>query len=124
MGRYEISVSSSDHSAAYMTDPSGQHLPLTLEITSSEPIHRDVILARALSAIAGTAVKAGKPYAGAFVLLLPKDPAQRDAYRADQSNSDGSFRLARIPSGDYTLIALTDGTDVEYRDPKVAAVLA
>jgi hypothetical protein len=124
MGRYEVSVSSSDYSAGYLADPAGRHLPLTLEINSSEPIHRDVILTRAVSGIEGTVMQGDKPYVGAFVLLMPNGSAQREAYRADQSDSDGSFRLAKIPSGDYTLIALTDGADVEYRDPKFAAVLA
>jgi hypothetical protein len=124
MGRYEVSVSSADYAAAYLADPSGRHLPLTLEINSSEPVHRDVVLTRAVSAIEGTARLGDQPYVGAFVLLLPKDSAQRDAYRLDQSDSDGSFRLAKIPTGDYTLIALTDGADVEYRDQKIAAALA
>jgi hypothetical protein len=68
--------------------------------------------------------KAGVPQVGAFVLLMPKNPAQRWAYRVDQTDSDGSYCLATIPSGDYLLIALSSGADVAYRDAKVAATLA
>jgi hypothetical protein len=68
--------------------------------------------------------KAGMPEVGAFVLLMPKNGASRWAYRVDQTDSDGSFRLATIPAGDYFLIAMSDGTDVVYRDAKVAAALS
>jgi hypothetical protein len=54
---------------------------------------------------------------------MPKNPSQRWAYRVDQTDSDGSYRLATIPSGDYFLISLSDGAEVAYRDPKVAAIL-
>jgi hypothetical protein len=77
-----------------------------------------------VSAIEGTVEKAGVPQVGAFVLLMPKNPSERWAYRSDQTDSDGSFRLAAIPSGDYFLIALSEGVDVVYRDAKVAAILA
>jgi hypothetical protein len=54
---------------------------------------------------------------------MPKNPSQRWAYRVDQTDSDGSYRLATIPAGDYFLIALSDGTDVVYRHPKLATIL-
>lgn len=67
--------------------------------------------------------RSGAPYIGAFVLLMPKDSSQIWAYRRDQTDSDGSFRLATIPAGDYFLIAVTDGNDLVYRHPKGAQVL-
>jgi hypothetical protein len=118
-------VESREYVAAYVTDPAGQHLPLTLDITSSEPVRRDLTLTRAVSTIDGTvANKNDSPEVGAFVLLMPKDFSERWAYRVDQTDSDGSFGLSSIPSGDYLLVALSDGSEVEYRDPKVAAALA
>lgn len=67
---------------------------------------------------------AGSPQIGAFVLLIPKNSSQRWAYRVDQTDSDGSYRLGTVPSGDYFLIALSDGSDVAFRNPKVAAALS
>jgi hypothetical protein len=122
-GPYEVTAGSSDYVAAYFAGPSGERLPLTLEITSSEPFRRDLMLTKAVSVIEGTAQRAGMPQAGAFVLLMPKNPAQRWAYRVDQTDSDGSYRLAAIPSGDYFLIALADGAEVAYRDSKIGAKL-
>ncbi len=123
-GRYEVTAGSADYVAAYFVGPSGERLPLILEIASGEPIHRDLMLTQAVSTIEGTVEKAGMPQVGAFVLLMPKNPAQRWAYRVDQTDSDGSYRLATIPSGDYLLIALSNGADIAYRDVKVAATLA
>jgi hypothetical protein len=123
-GRYEVPAGSADYIAAFFAGPAGERLPLTLEIVSGENVRRDLMLTRAVSAIKGTVEKAGAPQIGAFVLLMPKDPSQRWAYRVDQTDADGSYRLATIPSGDYFLIALSDGADVAYRDAKVAAILS
>jgi hypothetical protein len=124
VGRYDVTASGADYLATYLSGPSGEHLPLTLEITSGETTHRDLMLTRAVSAIEGTVEKAGMPSVGALVLLMPKNPSERWAYRVDQTDSDGSYRLATIPSGDYFLIALSEGSDPAYRNAKVAAILA
>jgi lipocalin len=122
-GRYEVTAGNADYIAAYFTGPDGARLPLTLTISPGETVHRDLTLTRAVSVIEGTAESAGVPQVGAFVLLMPKNPSERWAYRVDQTDSDGSYRLGTIPSGDYFLLALSDGNDVAYRDAKVAAIL-
>lgn len=122
-GRYEL-AGLSGYVAAYLVGPDAQRLPLAVEITAGATIHRDLALTKAASEIEGTVEKDGAPEVGALVLLIPKDPAARWAYRRDQTDSDGSFRLAAIPSGDYFLIALTEGGQVAYRDPQVAAKLS
>jgi Carboxypeptidase regulatory-like domain len=122
-GRYEVSVGSADYVASYFVGPAGEHMPLTIEIASGEPVHRDLMLTKAVSVIEGTVEKAGAPEVGALVLLMPKNPLQRWAYRVDQTDSDGSYHLATIPAGDYFLIALSDGAEVAYRDAKIALKL-
>lgn len=122
-GRYEL-AGVSDYVATYLVGPDGERLPLAVDITPGASIHRDLALTKAASTIEGTVERAGAPRVGAFVLLMPKSSAARWAYRRDQTDSDGSFRLAAIPSGDYFLIALTEGDEVAYSDPKVAAKLA
>ncbi len=122
-GKYEMAAAFSDYIAAYLTGPDGGRLPLTVEITPGMTGRRDLTMARAASVVQGTVEKAGVPQVGAFVLLMPKDPSQRWVYRVDQTDSDGSYRLATISSGDYWLIALTDGSDIAYRDSKIASVL-
>jgi Carboxypeptidase regulatory-like domain len=122
-GRYEVAAGSADYIATHLSGPNGEHLPLILEVTPGESVHNDLALTKAAAAIEGTVEKAGVPSVGAFVLLMPKNPAQRWAYRVDQTDSDGSYSLASIPFGDYYLIALSDGADIVYRDAKVAAKL-
>ena len=122
-GQYEVTGGDADYVAAYLTGPDGERLPLTLAISSGETIQRDLTLTRAVSVIEGTVEHAGVPQIGAFVVLLPKEPARRWGYRVDQTDSDGSYHLGTIPSGDYLLIALSDGEDVAYRDAKVGARL-
>jgi hypothetical protein len=123
-GRYEVTAGNAHYIAAYFNGPDGERLPLSIAISSGETVRRDLTLTRAISVIEGTVEKTGVPQIGAFVLLLPKNPSDRWAYRMDQTDSDGSYRLGTIPSGDYFLIALSDGENVAYRDPKVAARLS
>ena len=122
-GRYEIDVGPAEYTAAYLTNSSSEQLPLTLDIPSGDTLQRDLTVIHAASVIDGHAAQGGRPLVGAFVLLMPKDASQRWAYRVDQTDSDGSYHLAAIPSGDYLLAALSTGEDVLYRDPKVAAAI-
>jgi hypothetical protein len=123
-GRYEVTVGSADYIAAYLEGAEREHLPLTIDIASGAAVRLNLALTRAVSLIEGTVEQAGVPQVGAYVLLMPKDRAQKWALRQDQTDSDGSYKLARIPAGDYYAIALSTGEDVAYRDAKVAAVLA
>jgi hypothetical protein len=123
-GRYEVTAGNWDYIAAYFAGPEGQRLPLAIEISSGETVRHDLMLTRAVSVIEGTVEKSGVSQTGAFVLLMPKDSSKRWAYRVDQTDSDGSYRLAAIPSGDYSLIALSDGDNVAYREARVAARLS
>jgi hypothetical protein len=123
-GKYEILAGSREYVAAYSSDANGQQLPLTIEIGSGEIVRRDVTFTRAISVIDGKAQKSGMAQVGALVLLMPTDTSRRWAYRADQTDSDGSYQLATIPAGDYNFVILSDGSDVVYRDPRVAAALA
>ncbi len=124
-GKYEATLAGSkDYIAAYFTGGAGERWPLNFEVSSGEAVRRDLVLTKAVSAIDGTVEQAGVPQVGAFVLLMPKNSADRWAYRVDQTDTDGSYRLATIPSGDYFLIALRAEEDIAYRDAKVAAILA
>jgi len=122
-GAYEVTAAFSNYIAAYLTGPGGDHLPLTTEIAPGVTGRYDLTMTRAASVVQGTVEKAGAPQVGALVLLMPKDPAQRWAYRMDQTDSDGSYRLATVSAGDYLLAALSDGSEIAYRDPKIAAIL-
>lgn len=124
-GKYEATLAGSkDYVAAYFSGAAGEHWPLSFDISSGEAVRHDLVLTKAVSSIDGTVQQAGVPQVGAFVLLMLKNPADRWAYRVDQTDTDGSYSLATISSGDYFLIALSAEENVAYRDTKVAAILA
>jgi len=73
---------------------------------------------RALQAdatVSGTALKNGRPCAGAMIVLVPEDSTQGAAlFHRDQSDSDGTFTMAPILPGRYTLLAIENGWDLEW----------
>ena len=65
-------------------------------------------------------MKQGKPIAGAMVLLMPQNAKDWERLvRRDQSDSDGTFRLATILPGKYLLVALEHGWEIEWSRPEV-----
>jgi hypothetical protein len=72
--------------------------------------------------VEGFARLAGKPRGGALVLLLPtSELPHAELSWVQQSDLDGSFDLANVPAGSYTLLAIDDGWGLEWRKPEVLA---
>lgn len=70
--------------------------------------------------IEGFAFKDGKGLAGVMIVLVPRNPVGNLAeFRRDQSDSDGSFALYDVIPGDYTLVAIEDGWDLDWAKPDV-----
>ena len=79
--------------------------PLTVIATVSE----------SLAPIKGFARTDGKAAPGAMIVLVPRQPSAYLALvRRDQSDSDGSFTLHDVPTGQYTVIAIEDGWKLEW----------
>ena len=91
--------------------------PLTLvaRVTSGGP------------SVEGFARKDGKGVSGVMVLLVPRalstlpDPSMLDRIRRDQSDSDGSFSLHDAAPGQYSVLAIQDGWDLDWSRPGVLA---
>ncbi|HKW26738.1 MAG TPA: carboxypeptidase regulatory-like domain-containing protein [Terriglobales bacterium] len=89
-----------------------------LQIAGSDPVTLQVVMSRGVAQVKGTAVRDGKPISGALVVLVPRDPANNQPlFRADQSDSDGTFTLPSIVPGKYTLVAVDNGWGLEWRNP-------
>jgi len=74
------------------------------------------------SRLDGFALKEGKGLAGAMIELIPKDLVNLDTLaRRDQSDSDGSFSLRDVLPGQYTLVAIEDGWDLDWSEPDAMA---
>jgi hypothetical protein len=74
-----------------------------------------VMLNQGGTRIEGFARKDGKGEAGAMVVLVPKDPSDlRWMARRDQSDSDGSFSVRDVAPGQYKVVAIEDGWDLDW----------
>ena len=78
-----------------------------------------------VATLEGIVQKAGKPVSGAMVVLIPKDPeAHREYFRRDQSDFDGTFSIAFIQPGTYTIAAVENAWEMEWMKPEVLARFA
>ena len=72
--------------------------------------------------VRGVAKLAGKPAAGAMIVLVPANPEiSQTLFRRDQSDSDGTFSLLGVAAGSYTVVAIQDGWSLEWAQPEVIA---
>lgn len=72
--------------------------------------------------VEGFAKRMGKGFSGAMIVLVPKNPeANRDRFRRDQSDLDGSFSLKNVIPGSYSIIAIENGWDLDWAEPAVLA---
>jgi hypothetical protein len=72
------------------------------------------------SSLSGFATLEERPCAGAMVLLVPitiEDPSSITFLVQDQTNTDGSFELANIIPGQYILVAIDHGWQINWGDP-------
>ena len=75
---------------------------------------------RVSASVSGTVLRDDKPLAGAMVLLVPDDAlGDKQRYRRDESDSDGTFTLRQVVPGRYTAVALQNGWNIEWGDPEV-----
>jgi hypothetical protein len=116
-GRYDVVVGapgkpySISHMAAEGADASGHTLTVA---AGSAPLVSLTLVGGSVE-VQGVAKRAGKAFAGAMVVLVPKNPeSDRDLFRRDQSDLDGTFSLRGVIPGFYTLIAIENGWDLDW----------
>jgi Carboxypeptidase regulatory-like domain len=69
--------------------------------------------------LSGVATFGGKPSDGALVLLVPttiEDTGSITLLRQDQTNTDGSFEIEDIIPGQYILIGIDNGWEINWGD--------
>lgn len=72
----------------------------------------------AVARIDGVVQRDDRPFAGAMVVLVPRDPSSNwTLFRRDQSDSDGTFSLHEVLPGPYTVIALENAWDIDWASP-------
>jgi hypothetical protein len=120
-GSYEVMMSSSDDLFIRGATATGAKMAgRTLHISGSEAVKLNIVVGAGAAKIEGVALRDGKPQSGVMILLVPQDPENNlPLFRRDQSDSDGSFTLATVLAGRYTLLALEKGWDLQWGDPAV-----
>jgi uncharacterized surface anchored protein len=119
-GKYLVSIAAGEGEYSVRRLISGGQEITDRKISVIAGVDQDltVFLARGAVSVEGFVKRDGKPVAGAMVVLVPKDvEGQADAFRRDQSDLDGSFIVRDLVPGTYSLIAVEDGWDVEWRTP-------
>ena len=116
-GTYEVFVGSpdGDYSVAGITVDGRETPGHTLMISPGVSLSLSLRLVEGSGSIEGFVRKAGQGVRGAMVVLIPKNPENnRDLFRRDQSDLDGSFVLRNVIPGTYTLVAIADGWDLDW----------
>ena len=92
----------------------------TIEIANVGNVRISGIASHGAALVQGTALRNDQPYAGAMIVLVPQDPANNaPLFRRDQSDSDGTFTLPNVVPGQYTVIAIANGWELEWANPAV-----
>jgi hypothetical protein len=123
-GRYQVVVGATgklysiEHIAAEGAEVSGQTLTVSAGATASVSL---TLVAGSVN-VEGTVKRDGKAFAGSMVVLVPKNPeGNRDLFRRDQSDLDGTFSLRAVVPGSYTVLAIENGWDLDWSQPGVIA---
>jgi Carboxypeptidase regulatory-like domain len=91
-----------------------------IETDGTEQVSLIITVEQISVPLAGVALKNGKPFAGAMILLVPEDGKDLDRrVRRDQSDTDGTFRLQTVLPGKYAVMALEKGWELEWLKPEV-----
>jgi hypothetical protein len=120
-GSYEVSIFSSSGIYVKTISASGAAVTgRTIEIRPGDGVKLAISTTVGQGQVKGTALRDGKPFAGAMIVLVPADPSHNQVlFRRDQSDSDGTFALSAVVPGAYTLLAIENGWDLEWLKPGV-----
>ena len=121
-GQYEVSVwgGTTRYSIARISADGAAVSGHTLTVAAGASASVSLTLVSGSVQVQGTVTRAGKGLAGAMVVLVPKNPeVNRDLFRRDQSDLDGTFALRGVVPGPYTLLAIENGWDLDWSQPGV-----
>ncbi|HKD51876.1 MAG TPA: carboxypeptidase-like regulatory domain-containing protein [Candidatus Acidoferrum sp.] len=120
-GNYDVSANGSGGMAVRSLSATGGKVSgRSLEVAAGQDVKLTVVVSKGTGRVSGVALKDDQPVDEVMVVLVPEVLENNlDLFRRDQSDSDGSFNLAGILPGKYTIIALESGWDLNWYDPTV-----
>jgi len=119
-GRYEVSVQDRGDSYLIGISAQGAEVQGRFVIVRAGEATCTLHLATGHATVSGIATLGGKPSIGAALLLVPAgldDPGSFTTLARDQSNTDGSFDFSNVEPGQYILIAIDHGWNINWSDP-------
>jgi len=123
-GRYEVLAVSPGkrYSVARISSAGNESEGHFLNVAPGSSLSVSVSLVAGTAQVDGYAERAGKPVAGVMVVLAPNDPeSNRQLFRRDQSDLDGSFTLRNVIPASYSVCAIENGWDLDWAKPAVIA---
>lgn len=119
-GSYEVLLRSrQDVYLSGITMPSAEVKGRNIKVHAGDSI-MTLHVASGRATVSGVAALAGKPVAGAMILLVPASLGDLNGLtilRRDQTNTDGSFELSDVVPGQYILTAIDHGWQINWNDP-------
>ena len=124
---YEVLIGSNSSAMAVIAIESNatRRAGHSLTVPPSGNLNVSITVVSSQAKVEGVAMKGGKPFAGAMIVLIPERPAtHKELFRRDQSDLDGTFSLPGVIPGKYTLVAIEEGWDLDWAQPDVIAAYA
>ena len=115
-GVYEITVAGPSNLLVKNVSATGARVfGREVDISGSNRVRVVVTVSEGHGRVDGTALRHGKPVAGAMIVLVPADLGHNSSLvRRDQSDSDGTFSLANALPGKYTVVAIENGWGLQW----------
>ena len=126
-GRYEVVVwgAGKAYTVAHMSAEGAEVSGHTLTVAAGSNPSLSLTLVAGSAEVQGLAQRAGKAFAGAMIVLVPKHPESNlDLFRRDQSDLDGTFTFHGVVPGPYMIVAIENGWDLDWSQPNVIAAYA
>jgi len=123
-GSYNLFAGSSQvaYSVVRISSQGAESSGHTLNVVPGSPMNVTLTLLAGVVNVEGFAKRSGKAVPGVMIALVPKDPANnRELFRRDQSDLDGSFSLRSVVPGTYTVVAIENGWELDWAQPEVIA---
>ena len=126
-GHYEVMVGGAGraYSIAQISAEGAEVSGHSITLAPGASVSLSVTTALGSAEVQGIAKQGGKGFSGAMVVLVPKNPeGNRDLFRRDQSDLDGTFVFHNVVPGSYNVVAIDNGWDLDWSQPEIIAAYA
>jgi len=121
-GKYDVLAGSRDraYTVVRMTVNNAPISGRSVTVSPGVSLELGLTLRDGAASVRGVTMRDGKPVSGAMVVLAPANPeTHREWFRRDQSDFDGTFTLPSVLPGNYTVLAIDDGWDLNWSKPAI-----